>query len=92
MEKELRYFASELRVKSDSGKKKITGYSAVFGKLSEDLGGFQERIKKGAFTEALKNSDARGLYNHNPDHVLGREGSGTLRPLSQGVFGMVRGT
>ena len=56
---------------------KITGYAAVFNKYSVDMG-FREKIAPGAFSSALKISDARALYNHNPDYVLGRQSAGTL--------------
>jgi HK97 family phage prohead protease len=80
MEKELRSFPSDLKVeKRADGRKKISGFAAVFDKLSEDLGNFRERIAPGAFREALKNSDTRALYNHNADMVLGRESANTLR-------------
>lgn len=73
-------FSEELRaVRAEDGKGKIEGYAAVFGKYSEDLGGFREKIKPGAFTESLKDSDARALFNHDPNIVLGRESSGTLK-------------
>ena len=54
------------------------GHAAVYGKLSEDLGGFRERIQRGAFSEVIKKSDARCLVNHNADKLLGRQGAGTL--------------
>jgi hypothetical protein len=82
MEKELRVLkVSELRVKygKDDNKPMITGYAAVFNKLSEDLGYFREKIQPGAFKEAIKVSDARALFNHNPDYVLGRQSNETLR-------------
>ena len=56
---------------------KITGYAAVFNKLSVDMG-FREKIAPGAFRSSLKTSDARALFNHNPDYVLGRQSAGTL--------------
>ena len=56
---------------------KITGYAAVFNKLSVDMG-FREKIAPGAFRSSLKASDARALFNHNPDYVLGRQSAGTL--------------
>ena len=56
----------------------ITGIAAVFGKLSEDLGGFKEKIRKGAFTKTIQENDVRALFNHNPDHILGRTSAGTL--------------
>ncbi len=68
----------ELRV-TDDDKPKINGYAAKFGKWSQDLGGFVEKIRKGAFDEALEKSDIRALKNHNSDLILGRNTSGTLR-------------
>ena len=65
-------------LEGDSGKT-ITGYAAMFGKLSQDLGGFRERIEPGAFAESLKNNDVRALWSHNIDIPLGRTGNGTLK-------------
>ena len=56
---------------------KIEGYAAVFNSDSEDMG-FVERIKPGAFKDALKRSDARALFNHDPNFILGRQSNGTL--------------
>ena len=70
----------ELRaVESDDGLRHIVGYAAVFNSLSEDLGYFREKIDPGAFTETIVNDDIRVLKNHNPDYVLGRNRSGTLK-------------
>ena len=72
--------AHELRVKqSDGGAPIIEGYAALFNTLSEDLGGFYERIKVGAFSRTLTERDVRGLWNHDPLYVLGRGSAGTLR-------------
>ena len=79
MEFEKRNFKLELRIRKKDGKTKIHGYSAVFNKLSEDLGGFREKIEKGAFKDALKTSDPRMLFNHDPNFILGRKSAGTLR-------------
>lgn len=55
----------------------LEGHAAVFDQLSEDLGGFRERIKRGAFRKALENeTDVVLLYNH--DQILARTGNGTL--------------
>jgi hypothetical protein len=71
-----------MRVKEPTiGKKShtIEGYAANFNSLSEDLGGFREMLTPGCFADALKTSDVRALFNHDPNHVLGRNMAGTLR-------------
>lgn len=58
---------------------RIAGYGAVFNQRSDLLGGlFVEIIAPGAFDEVLK-QDVRGLFNHDPNYLLGRTVSGTLR-------------
>lgn len=60
----------------------ITGYAAVFDSETVIGGGewgFREKIAKGAFSEAIKTSDVRALFNHEEEYVLGRTKSGTLR-------------
>jgi uncharacterized protein len=68
----------EIRAAEGDSGRTITGYAAVFGKLSQDLGGFRERIEPGAFSASLKNNDVRALWSHNIDIPLGRTGNGTL--------------
>jgi len=59
-------------VKAEEGSV-ISGYAARFNSWSEDLGGFRERIKAGAFRKALMKSDVRLLYNHDTNNLpLGR--------------------
>lgn len=77
-EMERRTIPAEFRVEGDEAPK-IVGYAAKFDSDSEEMWGFVERIAKGAFTEALKSSDVRALFNHNPDIILGRNRSGTLK-------------
>ena len=80
MDKETRVFKIDsLEVRKDDDKTTIVGHAAVFNDLSLDLGGFREQIKPGAFSEAIKTDDVRALFNHNPDFILGRNKSGTLR-------------
>jgi len=64
---------------AETNNPKISGYAAVFNSDSENLGGFIERIKPGAFKRALKKSDARALFNHDSNFVLGRQSAGTLK-------------
>lgn len=63
----------------------IVGYGAVFFnaadpgteyRLWED---FVEHIMPGAFDRALREDDVRALFNHDPNHLLGRNVAKTLR-------------
>jgi len=79
---ERRILDTEVRVKKDDDGESTTieGHAAVFGKLSDDLGGFREKIAPGAFKQSLKDgADVRALINHDSNLVLGRTKSGTLR-------------
>lgn len=70
---------SEIELRADSDKLIFQGHAAIFDRLSEDLGGFRERIQRGAFRKVLdRNPDVRLLFNHNPDHVLARTTNGSL--------------
>jgi HK97 family phage prohead protease len=74
---ETRSYPFEVRsVEEDTPK--IVGYAAVYNQLSEDLGGFREKIKRGFFTDAIGRDDVRALFNHDDNFVLGRTKSGTL--------------
>ena len=68
----------------DDSPHEIRGYAAVFYngtpetefKLFDDM---VERIMPGAFDDVLAgNPDVRGLFNHDPDHLLGRTSAGTM--------------
>lgn len=68
---------------------KLAGYAAVYNSPSQDLGGFVEVIKPGAFTCSLTKPDQiRALYEHDQQRMLGRVGSGTLtlQENSKGLF------
>ena len=74
--------AVELRAESpgnDDEMPALVGHAAVFDRLSEDLGGFRERIAPGAFEATLAEDDIRALINHRDEYVLGRNRAGTLR-------------
>jgi len=58
--------------------KSLYGYVAKYDSLSEDLGGFREKIQRDAFAEAIKKSDVRMLFNHSADYIFGRTSSATL--------------
>lgn len=67
---------------------RLVGYAAVFDSPSQDLGGFTEIVKPGAFTRTLKSGpDPLALVQHMPQLVLGRRSAGTLR-LAQDTRGL----
>ena len=66
------------------GRRRITGYGAVFGKLSEPLriGNrvMRERVMPGAFDKSLRSlPDVRALINHEASLLLARSLAGTLQ-------------
>lgn len=91
MSMERRIFASNIELRAGSGGKPshLMGYASVCNSPSEDLGGFTETIKNGAFSDALASDelDCRMLFNHDPNMVLGRTpDSLTLREDSTGLY------
>lgn len=79
------FFVRDLEVRKDSQGKPIgvKGHAAVWDKrawIGPPKYGFSEQFQNGAFTESINGgADVRYLFNHNPDHVLARTKSGTLR-------------
>lgn len=73
------YKLTELRAIEDDKQMRVVGHAAVFDQLSEELWGFRETIKPGAFAKTIKKDDVRALWNHDPNFVLGRNRSGTLK-------------
>jgi HK97 family phage prohead protease len=79
---ERRMFTTELKLETRENQSTpvIRGHAAVFNKMSDDMFGFRERIRPGAFAKTLtKNPDVRALFNHDPNNILGRTKSGTLK-------------
>jgi len=68
----------ECRAEADG--RLIRGYGIVFDSLSEDLGGFKERIMPSAVDRTLRDGlDVRALIDHDSSKILGRTRAGTLR-------------
>jgi len=64
----------------------VVGYAAVWDSMSEDLGGFREVIKRGAFTEALEaGTEIRFVLGHDMDTVMARTSNGTLELMQDDV-------
>lgn len=69
-----------LALAGDPTKQKVAGILAPYNSLSTDLGGFREIYEPGCFSESLRSGDdARVLFNHNVDFVLGRKSANTAR-------------
>lgn len=75
MEIERRTYSASINSGEERG---IKGYASVFGKQSQDLGGFREIIAPTAF-EGRLNDDVAALFNHDSNLILGRTTSKTLR-------------
>jgi len=72
---------------SSSGRARVSGYAVVFDSLSEDLGGYRERVMPGAFQDTLKRRpDVRFLTNHQ-GLPLARVSNGTLA-LAEDTHGL----
>ncbi len=76
MQIERRTFQAEIR--TDGAGRKIRGTAIVFDQLSENLGGYRERISPGAL-EGCDMTDVRCLVNHDENRILGRTVSKTLQ-------------
>jgi hypothetical protein len=76
---EYRNITQEFRVSAEGEAPKISGYAALFDVSSDPLGYWNEIIDPHAFDSVMTaNLDCRALWNHNPDHVLGRTTAKTL--------------
>ena len=83
-----RRFLSGVEIRANSKAGKLEGYAAVFNSPSEDLGGFVETIRPGAFGRAInQRQNVACLFNHDMNLILGRTTSGTLR-LAQDSMGL----
>jgi HK97 family phage prohead protease len=75
---ELQRFHVELRAEVTGNK--LQGHASVFGQMAR-IGATYEQLARSAFDAVLKDkaTDVRALWNHDPNHLLGRQSSGTLR-------------
>ena len=73
-----------LEERADGKSAKISGYGAVFydgnaGTEYQLWDNYFERIMPGAFDRAMREKDdVRGLFNHDPNQILGRSSAGTM--------------
>lgn len=85
--RERRTVAFEAELREEDGKAEFVGHAAVFNRKANIADLFLEQVAPDAFRKTIQESDVRMLFNHNPDLVLARNRSGTLR-LSQDDVGL----
>lgn len=82
---ERRTFLGEVQFRAEGKSLKAYGYAARFNVRSQNLGGFVEQVAPGTFAKTIQEADIRGLFNHDPNYILGRNKSGTLRMEEDGT-------
>lgn len=87
---ERRMVSAPVEVRKDGEAEYFQGMAVPFGQVT-DLHYFTEEITRDAFSEVMKD-DVRGLFNHDPDVILGRSAAGTLTldVNEKGVFYSIR--
>lgn len=84
---ERRTLPTEFEIRSASDKFTFYGYALKWERKSQNLGGFREKVTENASAESIGQDDIRALFNHDPNLILGRNRSGTLR-LSEDSTGL----
>jgi uncharacterized protein len=80
MKQEIRKLTVEVRAGAKDDAFELNGCAVSYNVLSQDLGGFRERIAPGCFTRALaSNPDVKMLFNHDNNYILGRTTNSTLQ-------------
>lgn len=70
--------AVELRAATDAPRR-VGGYAAKFNRLSQNLGGFVERIDPGFFNKSAGDGWPNVMARYNHDDLLATTGAGSLR-------------
>jgi HK97 family phage prohead protease len=81
--------APKVRSGQSADKKILTGFAARFDTLSEDLGGWRERLAPGCFRASLATGgDVKFLADHDSSKILGRTANKSLiiREQSEGLW------
>lgn len=79
---ERRFTSVAVEIRSGNEQKRtIGGYAAKFDRMSQNLGGFVERVAPGFFSKSRGDGwpGVIARYNHDDNMVLGTIGGGTLR-------------
>ncbi len=78
----------EVRAAAEDGSIPFKGHAAVFNKRADIYGMWDEKVAPGAFLKTIGEADVRMLINHDPNLVLARSKSGTLR-LAEDARGLL---
>ena len=76
MERRISTAAASLRASKSIRERTLSGYAATFDAISQDLGGFKEIIRRGAFSRTLGDRDQ---VDANINHAGGIETLGSTR-------------
>jgi hypothetical protein len=78
---ERRFTSVPVEIRAGSDARTIGGYAAKFDRMSQNLGGFVERIAPGFFNKSRGDGwpGVVARYNHDDNMLLGTTGAGTLR-------------
>jgi len=77
---EMRHTDGRVELRKSDGGDVLGGYALKFNKLSQNLGGFVERVAPGAVTKTLRDGgDVLARFQHLDEFILGRTLSETLR-------------
>jgi len=78
---ERRFTSVPVEIRAGSDKSTIGGYAAKFERMSQNLGGFVERIAPSFFNKSRGDGwpGVIARYNHDDNMLLGTMGAGTLR-------------
>lgn len=76
---QLRCSPTDFEIRSTGDGNTLIGHAAMFNSETVIAGFFREQIAPRAFRKSIKENDIRALFNHDTNHVLGRNKSGTLR-------------
>lgn len=82
---ERRFLPSQFEVRTSGDKLTIEGYALKWNARSGNLGGFKEQVAPGATNKTIREADIRCLQNHDPNLILGRTKSGTLKLSNDAV-------
>lgn len=74
------------RAGADGSPGTLAGYAAVFNRLSQNLGGFVERVDPTAFNQSLADGGPiLARYNHDDNYLLGTTEANTLTVAVDGT-------